>query len=189
MEHQDFVELVNSPLLAVDGTALASSASIGVISPSASTAPAWTLAANRWLIGGAIRVTAYGRVSTTGTPTLNVGLYSGGTGGVKLADTGAITTTSGVTNVPWKAEFVVVSRGIGTSGSLFCQGSVHGISGTVGVSVVPACSGSASAPAAVTVDTTAAKTLDLCATWGTSSPSNTITCHLFLIESLNFNAT
>lgn len=182
MEPQSWVELSNAPAPQADGTTLASSASIAVISPSAATNPALTIAANRLFPGAAFKVIGSGRVSTTGTPTLTLGLYSGGTGGVKLADTGAITTTSGVTNVTWRFEAEVVCRAAGTSGTLFCTGYVSGISGTVGVSVVPV---PASAPAVATVDTTAAKTLDLCATWGTSSASNTITCHNFLVMGLN----
>lgn len=184
MEVQSWVELSNGLVAITDGTALASSASIGVISPNAATNPPITIGANALFPGAAIRVTAMGRFSNTGTPTLNIGLYSGGTGGVALSTTGAITTTSGVTNVPWWAQYLVVCRSIGTSGTLFVQGIVHGISGTVGVSVVPS---PASAPAVATVDTTASKTLDLTATWGTSSASNTITCHSYVVEALNFN--
>ena len=172
MEHQTWVEVGNSPIPTADGTALASSVSLTAISPNSTTNPPFTIAANRLFPGAALRVTAYGRLSTTLTPTLNLGLYYGGTAGTALGTTGAITMTSGVTNVPWKLEALIVCRSIGTSGTLFTQGTVHGISGTAGVSVVPI---PASAPAAVTVDTTASKTLDLGATWGTSSASNTIT--------------
>lgn len=184
MEVQSWVEIANGLVAIADGTALASSASIATISPNAATNPPITFGANTLFPGAAIRCTGYGRFSTTGTPTLNIGLYSGGSAGTALATTGAITTTSGVTNVPWWAQFLVVCRAIGTSGTLFTQGFVHGISGTVGVSVVPA---PASAPAVATVDTTAAKSLDLTATWGTSSASNTITCHSWVVEALNFS--
>lgn len=184
MEVQSWEALAQGLAPIADGTAYASSTTIAVISPNAATNPPFTVPANRLFPGAAFKVTATGRVSTTGTPTLNIGLYSGGTGGVALATTGAITTTSGVTNVPWLAEFWVVCRTIGTSGTLFVAGRVHGISGTVGVSVVPA---PASAPAVATVDTTLAKTWDLTGTWGTSSASNTITVHQFLVESLNAN--
>ena len=184
MEAQPWVEVANSLPSITDGTTLASSASIATISPSASTNPALTFGANSLFPGAALRVTGAGRFSTTGTPTLNLGLYWGGSGGTALATTGAITTTSGVTNVPFWVSAIIVCRAIGTSGTLFTQGIVHGISGTVGVSVVPM---PASAPAAVTVDTTSAKSLDLTATWGTSSASNTITLHNWIVEALNFN--
>jgi len=182
MQPQAWVELATNPVATADGTALASSTSLTAISPSASTNPAYTIPANRLFPGAAIRVRGYGRVSTTGTPTLLLGVYSGGAGGTALGTTGAITTTSGVTNVPWFLEALIVCRTIGSSGTLFTQGLVTGISGTAGVSAVPI---PASAPAAVTVDTTTAKTLDLCAQWGTNSASNTITQHLWIVEGLN----
>ena len=184
MEQQGWVELANSPVSITDGTALASSASIATISPNATTNPPLTIAANRLFPGAMLRVIACGRFSTTGTPTLNLGVYYGGSGGTALATTGAITTTSGVTNVPWWLEVIIQCRAIGTSGTLFTQGLVHGISGTTGVSVVPI---PASAPATVTVDTTAAKTIDITGTWGTSSASNTITCHMLSVEGMNLN--
>lgn len=182
MEPQSWVELSNAPAPTADGTALASSTSLTVISPSSATNPALTIAANRLFPGAAFKVIASGRVSTTGTPNLTLGLYSGGAAGTKLADTGTIVTTSGVTNVTWRFEAEVVCRAVGSSGTLFTTGFVTGISGTVGVNTVPL---PASAPAAVAVDTTTAKTLDLCALWGTSSASNTITCHTWLVLGLN----
>lgn len=186
MEPQGWVELANSPLPITDGTALASSAALTAISSSAATNPTWTAAANRWFPGAVVRCYASGRMSNVATtPTLLIGLYYGGAGGTSLANTGAITTTTApVTNVTWNAEFYVTCRGIGTSGLLFCTGWVTGISGTGGVSTVQI---PATAPASATVDTTAAKSLDLCAQWGTSAAGNSIQCHTFTIEALNVN--
>lgn len=184
MQVQDFVELVNSPVSITDGTALASSSSPTVISPAAAGNPAQTIAANALYPGSSLLVYAAGRVSTTSTPNLTLGIYSGGAGGTKLADTGTIATTSSVTNVTWNLFAMIDVRAIGTSGSLFTTGWVAGISGTVGVNTVPL---PASAPAGVTIDTTAAHTLDLVATWGTPSASNTITCHQWKVLALNVN--
>ena len=180
MEHQSWVELGNSPVPTADGTALASSASIGIISPNSSTNPPFTIPANSLFPGAALRVRASGRHSTTGTPTLTFGLYYGGTGGVALAATAAITCGSGVTNLTWSAMFEVVVRSIGTSGTVMAIGNVTGVGSSIAFAP-------ASAPAVATIDTTAAKTLDLCATWSASSASNTITCHSFLVEALNVN--
>lgn len=185
MELQPWLQLATGLAPTVDGTALASSTSIATISPNASTNPPFTVPAGSLFPGAAMLFLAGGRVSTTGTPTLNLGLYYGGSGGTALATTGAITTTSGVTSVPWFAALLVVCRTAGSSGTLFAQGIVTGISGTGGVSVVPM---PASVPAAVTVDTTADKSIDFTATWGTSSSSNTITQHLWLPVALNFRA-
>jgi len=158
-----------------DGTALANSTTLTDISP----APNIVVPANFLTAGVALRVTARGRVSTTATPTLNLGVYVGAVAGAALGATGAITTTSGVTNVPWSLETLTIIRTDGATGTAFTQGFVSGISGTVGVSTVPI---PASAPATVTWDTTAAKALTVGATWGTANASNTITCHQFIVE-------
>lgn len=178
MPYQSWISSLSGPLATADGSALANSVTLTDISA----APQITIPANFLYPGAALRVTASGRFSTTATPTLLLGVYYGAVAGTALGTTGAITTTSGVTNVPWRLEALIICRTIGSSGSLFTQGMVHGISGTVGVSVVPI---PASAPAAVTVDTTAAKTLTIGAQWGTSSASNTITLHQMLVETLN----
>lgn len=178
MPAQFWSALLDSPAYIADGTALASSTTLTDISP----VPTLTFPANYLYAGQVFRVTAAGRVSTTGTPTLNLGIYYGAVAGTALATTGAITTTSGVTNVTWRLEGTIVIRTVGATGTAFTTGFVHGISGTVGVSVVPM---PAATPAAVTIDTTAAKALTIGATWGTNSASNTITQHQWLIEALN----
>ncbi len=169
---------ITSPVAIVDGGPIANTATITDLSP----VPQLTLPANYLYAGQILRVTASGRVSTSATPTLNLGVYYGAVAGTALGTTGAITTTSGVTNVTWNLEARIVIRLVGSSGTAMTTGWVNGISGTVGVSTVPI---PASAPAVVTIDTTAAKVLSIGATWGTSSASNTITCHTFMVEALN----
>jgi hypothetical protein len=164
-----------APAPIADGAALASSTTLTDISPT----PALVVPANFLTPGTVLRVKARGRFSTTSTPTLLLGVYVGAVAGTAIATTGAITTTSGVTNVPWELEADVICRTVGASGTVLGMGFVRGISGTVGVSSVPL---PASAPATVTWDTTAAKSLTIGAQWGTSSASNTITCHQFIVE-------
>lgn len=178
MPAQFWSALLTSPDYIADGTAYASSVTLTDVSPT----PNIILPANYLYPGQVLRVTASGRVSTTGTPTLNLGLYYGAVAGTALGTTGAITTTSGVTNVTWNFEARVVIRTIGATGTAFTTGWASGISGTVGVSTVPV---PAATAAAVTIDTTSAKALTLGATWGTNSASNTLTCHTFLVEALN----
>lgn len=182
MPAQFWESLLNAPNPTVDGAALNTSVALTTISPSAVTSPDFVVPANYLYPGQVIKITGRGRFSTTGTPTLLIGAYWGGSAGVSLGNTGAITTTSGVTNVPWTYEVNMVVRSIGTSGTALTIGLAHGISGTAGVSVVPV---PASAPTAATIDTTVAKALVLAAQWGTSSASNTITCHQWLVEALN----
>jgi hypothetical protein len=102
--------------------------------------------------------------------------------GTALAATGAITQSSGVTNVPWKLNLTTHIRTVGSSGTAMSHGSAYFGSAVSALSAeVPL---PATALATVTIDTTAAKVLSVGATWGTSSASNTLTLHGFTIESL-----
>lgn len=139
------------------------------------------LPANFLQVGSVLQFKAFGVLSTTSTPTMNLGIYYGGVAGTALATTGAITQGSGVTNVPWRIELDTTIRSTGTAGTAISSGSVKfGSSVSVFTDEVPL---PATALATVAIDTTAAKLLSVGATWGTSSASNTLTCHAFYVIS------
>ena len=106
MPYMVWESLLNSPQPTAAGTALANSTTLTDIS----VAPQFTLPANFLQAGSALKFTAYGVFSTTGTPTLLLGVYYGGVVGTALATTGAIATGSGVTIVPWRIELVTTVR-------------------------------------------------------------------------------
>lgn len=128
-------------------------------------------------MGSLVRFVAAGRFSTTATPTLLIGLYYGAVAGTAIMTTGAITTASGVTNLTWRFEGEFRVRTVGSSGTALGTARMHGVPSATAVNLAPA-----SAPATATIDTTAAKALTIGAQWGTSSASNTITCHHFDLE-------
>lgn len=132
--------------------------------------------ANLLEVGSLIRWRATGRFSTTGTPTLLIGLYYGGVAGVAVCATAAVTTPSAVTNQTWAFEGEARVRTASATGTILGVGTASNIS-TVATNMAPA-----TAPAAATIDTTAAKAITIGAQWGTSSASNTITCHNFNVE-------
>jgi len=103
--------------------------------------------------------------------------------GVALAAIGATTTTTAATNWPWRIEATMTVRTNGSTGTAITQGFVDLATSLTAVTRIPL---PATALATVTVDTTAAKTLTVGAQWGTSSASNTLTCHQFLVESLGY---
>jgi hypothetical protein len=176
MPSQSWVALVPS-LPAADGTALANSVTLTAISP----LPDVTIPANFLAVGSRIRISATGRYSTTATPTLNLGIYYGGVGGVAAGVTGAITMPSTVTNLTWALEAYITIRTAGSAGTGMCTGKVqYGNAATTALAIMLP----SSAPATFVADTTTAKTLVLGATWGTASASNTITVHDWLVESL-----
>lgn len=177
MPAQFWESTLNSPGLGA-GAALASSVTLTDVSP----APQFVIPANFLYAGQSLRLTACGVLSTTGTPTLLTGFYYGGVAGVALAASGAVATGSGVTNVPWRMELTCSVRTIGATGTIISQGVQY-----IGTSV--SAWGNTPLPitalATVTIDTTTAKAITVGAQWGTSSASNTLTCHQFLVEALN----
>lgn len=163
------------PLNTSAGAAYNTSVTLTDVSP----APQIVLPANLLDVGQVLRLTAFGVFSTTGAPTLLEGFYYGGVAGVALAATGATATGSGVTNVPFRLEYEGRVRSTGTAGTIMGHGyELRGTSvSAVGVVPIPV-----TALATVTIDTTTAKAITVGAQWGTSSASNTLTCHHLSVE-------
>jgi len=163
------------PLNATAGAAVANVATIQEAAP----APQLILPANLLDVGQVLRMKAFGVLSTTVTPTIILGFYYGTVSGPALAASAAITTGSGVTNVPWEIEYEGRVRSTGTAGTIMGRGLM-----TLGtsVSVITFNPIPATALATVTIDTTTAKQLSVGATWSAASASNTLTCHHFSVE-------
>lgn len=159
------------PLTTADAAAYATSTTLTDVSP----APQITVPANVLETGSEIEITAQGQFSTTGTPTLLLGFYYGGVAGAALAASSAITTGSAAAAWPFMMQYRGIIRSIGTAGSIKGEGRLYlGTSLTAfAVSAIPV----TAATRAVTIDTTAAKTITVGAQWGTSSASNTLTCY------------
>lgn len=163
------------------GAALASSTSLTDISPGGNTAgQAFTIPAGFMYVGQQWRFSANGIYSTTGTPTLLLGLYYGGVGGTALCATAATTTGSGVANGVWRLSADARVSAVGTSGTILTIGAVSGV-GTSPV-LMPATS---STGGAATINTSTSNLLTVGGQWGTSSASNTIICYQFLCELLS----
>lgn len=166
---------VLTPNYIADGAAYASSNTLTDVSPT----PNLIIPAMYLELGNVLEVRASGRFSTTGTPTLNLGVYYGGVAGTALCTTGTVTSASGASNVTFDLTATLTVRSIGSSGSIFATGRVHGIASPTAV-MMPA-----SAPAVTSsLDTTAAKALTVGATWGTNNASNTLTVHQFVVTQL-----
>lgn len=174
MPVQSWTAVISPPYIA-DGAAYSTSTTLTDVSPTPNTIiPAMYL-----LPGTILEVAASGRFSTTGTPTLNLGVYHGGVAGTALCTTGTVTTSSGAANNTFDVIARLHVRSIGSAGSIFAVGRAHGIASPSAV-LMPA-----TAPAVVgSLDTTAAKAITLGATWGTNSASNTLTVHQFVITQL-----
>ena len=142
-----------------------------------------TIPANFLGNGSCFHLRASGVFSTTTTPTLKLGFYYGGVAGVSLADSGAVTTASSVTNLQWILDVIMTIRSNGATGTAWTQGTLSLGTSATAMSTIPL---PAAAPSAVTVDTTAAKLLTVGGQWGTANASNTVTCHGFQAISLGY---
>lgn len=178
MGRQYFQDLLGS--ITADGTAVANTTTETAVHP------AFVLPANYMQDGRRLRITASGKLSTTGTPTMTFALRWGGAAGTLLATTEALTMGSGVANVNWWVDLIVQTRTNGSSGSLMIMGKcfVHTAAGTVLMNVFGV--SGFDAPAAVgSLDLTVDTSLALTAKWSAASSSNTLTCVDFAPEALN----
>lgn len=177
MPYMSWTTLLNSPSRKEAGTALANSTTLTDITP----APQFTLPANFLQEGSTVTLKAWGVFSNTATPTLLLGFYYGGVAGVALGTTGAITTATGVTNVPWRIQMDIDVWTDGATGTCKTQGWAGLGTSVAAWSFLPI--PNTANTGTVAIDTTAAKVVSVGAQWGAASASNTVTCHGFKVFS------
>jgi hypothetical protein len=166
--------------LNADGTALANSAAEAVLGR---TMP---ILKNTMQDARILRFTASGKLSTNATPTITFRLRWGGLAGTLLAETEALAMGSGVVNVNWWVDALLVTRSNGASGSLLVQGRafVHTAAATVLANIFGV-SGH-DAPADVgSLDLTAEADLAFTGQWSAAHASNTLTPMMQLLEGMN----
>lgn len=162
-----------------DGTAIANTTTETIVFPNI------TIPSNYLQDGRALRINASGKLSTTATPTITFAIRWGGVAGTLLATTEAITCASGAANTMWHLNAIIQTRANGSAGSVFVAGlAIVNLTASTQTSQAFGLSGF-DAPAAVTVDLTADTALSLTADWSAASASNTLTGHVYTIESLN----
>ena len=160
-----------------DGTAVANTTTETILFPNV------TIPANYMQYGRVLYSEYWGKFSVTATPGLRFRLRWGGVSGTVLADSGNITSASGVTNAIWGIRLRTQTRANGSSGSLFsigqavCYGAAAPTVGSATGAPGIAAMGNAgiTAPVATTVDLTADTALAITITWTAASASNTIT--------------
>lgn len=136
--------------------------------------------------GSKIKVEAEGEFSTTGTPTLSIGCYIGTAAGAittVLAENTAVATGSAAASWPWRLEWRGIVVSTGTAGSVVGMGVLElGTSLTAATTLqIPA----TLALRTIVWDTTIARAIGVCATWGTSSASNSIKTYNMSVLLLN----
>ena len=159
---------------------------VGNMAQSATTTsvPIPALPAGWFALGTQIRGKLFGTIANTGTPTLRVRVVlknSAGTVVYTLADTTAIATVTITGTTELEVNFDSIVSAVGTTGSVTSRASFL-YSSTLASGSAPLRIGAAAA--AVTVDTTQAYSLDVLATWGAASASNTLNISIGSIEVL-----
>lgn len=139
-----------------------------------------TIPANDMVVGAAYRIKAWGTASTTGTPTMQFRALMGAS---PMASTGAITSTSGLSNKSWSVEAYVTVLTTGTSGTTFGHLDFPNAFASAGTgSPASATSVVQDGTASVTTNTTISNDFTIKFTWGTASSSNTLTCRGVIAE-------
>jgi len=138
--------------------------------------------------GSKISVRANGEFSTTGTPTLSIGIYIATRAAgspTDLAISSAITTGSGAAAWPWSLEWDgILNADPGTASSIQGQGSLLlGTALTTLAAAVPI--PISAALRAVAIDTTIERAIGVNAAWSASSASNSITVYDLRVVILN----
>lgn len=184
------------------GAALNTSITKTVISANTTSNPPFQVPAPLWQPSYAnarlLKVSAGGTYGdTASTPTLQIGCYldptqNSTTSQVLLAGTGVTTlSATSVTTGNWLMEFymTVSSMGVGsaafqqnvfTNGTLLMGSGNNAATANTLVNMMVGSSGST-----IQINPMATYFMELWATWGTSSASNTITCTQFTVFGLN----
>ena len=165
------------PLVYADGTKPAGNTVADTTSKTAFLSSC-TIPANRLAVGCLVRIRARGFHSTTGTPTLLFELEIGGI----VALTLPFTCGSGVSDKGWSFEADAVVTAIGASGNLEVNGE-----GSLATSTTTALHGHGLNVGGITKDTTATISIIPYVTWGSASPSNTVTLHTLTVEILDLD--
>lgn len=167
-----------------DGTALTNTTSATSVIPNAAK---FALYSNFFSVGKVLRVNAWGRISNAASATLTLDVRFGST----VVFNGGSMTLNATTkaNVSWRLIAMLTCRSIGTGTSAtmlgqgdFCsEAALSSATGTANDMMIPAGS-----PAAGTgFDSTASQVVDLFATWGAASASNSIQVHEYTLEAMN----
>jgi len=124
--------------------------------------------------GRTVRITVRGTIANTGTPTLDLKFKLGST---TIASLGATTLSTITGTGNFVATLYVTCRTTGASGAVRANGEMlYFTTATTPQTIQLADTNTSS------VNTTTTQTLDVTATWGTASASNTITGTIATVE-------
>ena len=140
--------------------------------------PATVIAPNQLHLGSKIELSAEGEYNTTVTPTLILGFYLGvatatpPTITLPIAEQAVFTTPSGAANLAWHMKWRGIVTALGTAGSMIGHGTIEYETSLTALTVAPI--PTTLALRTVAIDTTIARAIGVCATFGTSNAANTV---------------
>jgi hypothetical protein len=138
------------PFHTADGPTIGAAASLADASPT----PNVVIPAGQLEVGSRLEFAAFGRFTSTATPgTIVIGVYLAASGaaiasGQALCISSALTVAASKTNQTWRVEGNASARAVGTSGSIIGHLEISNVTAAL-TDMAPA-----TAPAAVTYDTT-----------------------------------
>lgn len=155
--------------------------------------PIFTLPAGYFYAGRLVKWTVFGRqstaITTPGTITLRLSYSASGVGAVVVVASSAYTgdVSAAATNLTFMAEFWMICRATGTSGTAIGFGRIEwtdydDVSATTLAAALGLRMAPASAPATATIDTTVARAVS--PTYQSSVTTGSMTCHLGYMEAL-----
>ena len=141
---------------------------------------AYTIPANTLAVGNLIRIAGFGKYDAVSAPNLELRIRIGGNQIALFPVTAGSTT-----GLPWYIEGSVIVRAIGAAGQIIVgvQFGMAQANGTHPAGILEK-SYLLTGFTTYTIDTTAGKVVDVTATWGVASPSNTITMRGLTVELL-----
>lgn len=164
------------PMVDDAGVSYNTSTTLTAVSPGGAANPMWC-PGNSLRAGAIVELEAWGTISTSGTtPTIVLGFYFGGTAGVVLAASTAVTLTNQAAVAwPWRMYYKGRVTQCGTSGSITGIGELQLASSLTAFTArrIP----ETTAAMVSTIDTTINKAVVAGATWGTSAATNILICN------------
>lgn len=133
-----------------------------------------TLPANFLVTGKTVKITVAGVHSATANPNITINIKLGST----TVMTTGIVTSGNSTNAFFEIHGFITCYTTGATGTVWAEGYYVETGGGTGRF-------SMGNSAATTIDTTASQTINVTATWGTASTSNTITASVAMVEFVN----
>ena len=142
-------------------------------------------------VSKSIWIKAFGVLSTTGTPTFNIGMSLNTTqgtynsSGVLATISSAFTTSTGLSFAPWEMEVIATCSATGASGGILASGLFKVHNSATAPWTYRVSSSTNNPNTALSVSTESAYYVEAFASFGTSNAANLVQCYNVVVLGLN----